>query len=264
MKKNIIPIITLLIIITILSGCTSNISTTDKEENEKISLLVYSGAGLRLPMEKIQEVYEEKNNIEIQFTFAGSAHNLGQIELINKGDVYIPGSNYYYESANEKGLSDYKQDVAYHIPVIAVPKENPANIEKLSDLSNPNTKIVLGDKKATAIGKLTQKILKINNLTESIESNIVAKAGTVNELVVYLSMNQADASIIWEDNVLGVEEVKIIQIKKNENIIKTIPACTLKCSENKIKAEAFVNFIASNEGKAIFEECGFEPIESKK
>jgi len=261
MKRKIGFILTLVLVITMVVSCAS---AKTNNATGKISLLVYSGAGLRIPMDKIKNVYENNNNVEIQLTYAGSAHNLSQIELINKGDVYIPGANYYYESANEKGLSNYKLDVAYHIPVIAVPKENLANINSLTDLSNPNIKIILGDEGATAIGKLSQKIFKENNLTEKINDNIVAKAATVNELVVYLSMNQADASLIWEDNVLNVEEIKIIPIEESKNIIKTIPACTLTCSENSEEAKAFVDFIASEEGKNIFEECGFKSIESSK
>jgi len=118
------------------------------------SLLVYSGAGLRKPMDEIGKVFEEKYNVRIEYSYAGSAQNLSQIELTGKGDVYTPGAMYYGQQAIDKGLVVNTQDVAYHIPVIAVPKGNPAGIEKVEDLAKPGVKVVLGDKKACAIGKV--------------------------------------------------------------------------------------------------------------
>jgi len=225
------------------------------------TLLVYSGAGLRKPMNEIGKVFEEKYGVQINYTYAGSAQNLIQLQLVGEGDVYVPGALYYYEQAKEKGLTIYEKDVAYHIPVIAVPKGNPANIKNLNDLCRDGVELVLGDEKAAAIGKVTQKILKVNNIVEEVNKNVVAKTATVNELVLYIAMEQADGSIIWEDNVIGVEDIEIIRIAKEKNIIKTIPVCVLSFTEKKELAVEFVDFVASKAGKDIFEKYGFKPLE---
>jgi len=231
-----------------------------KNDSEK-SLLVYSGAGLRKPMNEIGKVFEEEFGVQINYTYAGSAQNLSQLQLASEGDVYIPGSRYYYEQAAEKGLTVYEKDVAYHIPVIAVPKGNPGNIKSLKDLTKDGIEIVLGDEKSAAIGKVCQKILKNMNIAEDVNKNIVAKAATVNELVVYIAMNQADAAIIWEDNVKGVEDIEIVRIAEENNEIKTIPICVLEFSEQEELAIDFVDFVASQKGKSIFEKHGFKPVE---
>ncbi len=120
--------------------------------------------------------------------------------------------------------------------------------------------MILGDPKSAAIGKITKKLLEENELYEGVENNTIALTATVNELVVYITMGQCDAAIIWEDNVKGIEEVEIIQIPKEINMIKTIPVCTLKSSDKKEIAQKFVDFIVSDEGKEIFEKHGFESI----
>ena len=56
--------------------------------------------------------------------------------------------------AKEKGITDYEQRVAYHVPVIAVPEGNPTGITSLADLAKPGVTIIRGDSKAAAIGKL--------------------------------------------------------------------------------------------------------------
>jgi molybdate transport system substrate-binding protein len=224
----------------------------------KDMLLVYSGAGMRKPMDKIGAAFGKKYGVAVNYNYAGSNTLLSQIELTKEGDVYMPGATMYVNKAKEKAFVDYENLIIYHIPVIAVPEGNPAKITNLKDLTKPKVKVVLGDSKAAAIGKLGNKILKENKIYKEIQKNIIATAGTVNELVVYISMRQADASIIWKASLPGTEDrTDIVEIPKKENLIKVIPIGRLIFSKNKKMAKEFADFVASSEGKKIFEKCGF-------
>ncbi|WMW23431.1 substrate-binding domain-containing protein [Methanolobus mangrovi] len=145
----------------------------------------------------------------------------------------------------------------YHVPVIITPPENPANISSLDDLTNDGVSVVFGDSEAAAIGVLCQKMLTNKGIYEHVEENVVAKGATVNELVTYVSLGQADASTVWEDLVRDNEDVNMIEIPEGDNIIKIVPIATLKSSENPELADEFVQFVISDEGKAVFEEYGF-------
>ena len=224
----------------------------------KDMLLVYSGAGMRKPMDKIGITFEKKYNVAVNYNYAGSNTLLSQIELIKRGDCYMPGATMYINKAREKGFVDYERPVAYHIPVIAVLEGNPGKIRSLKDLTKPGVKVIFGDPKAAACGKIANKILRKNNIYNKVWKNVVATAGTVNELVVYICMGQTDASIIWKASLLGTEDkTGIIEIPKKQNCIKVIPIGRLTFSENKETAKKFVDFVASDEGKEIFEKCGF-------
>jgi len=237
-------------------GC----SKSSKETN---TLLVYSGAGLRKPMDEIGKTFEKQYGIQIQYNYEGSAQNLSQIELSQEGDVYIPGAKHYIKSCLDKGYVKYTKDVVLHIPVIAVPKGNPANIKSLEDLTNKNVEVILGDERAAAIGRVAQKMLKKNNIRDRVEKNVVTKDATVNEVVVHITMAQGDAAIVWEDNVAGNDEVDIVRIDPEKNLIKTIPIGALTFSEKNEMAKKFVNFVASEKGKEIFEKHGFKRIGKK-
>jgi molybdate transport system substrate-binding protein len=243
-------------------GESSAVENTAKinSENKNETLIVYCGAGLRKPMDEIAQIYAEKFNVQIEYSYAGSAQNLTQLELMQEGDLYIPGAYSYFESAQEKGLTENAQNIVYHTPVIAVPAGNPANITCLDDLTKEGVKIVLGDERSAAIGKVSQKILDKKGILEAVEANVVAKDATVNEVLVHIAMEQADACIIWEDNAQGVEEIEVVQINKEDNSIKTIPVCVLTFSEKKEAASAFANYLSSEEGVKIFKKHGFEPI----
>jgi molybdate transport system substrate-binding protein len=244
----------------VFAGCVEEETATKAS-----SIMVYSGAGMRKPMDEISPLFEQKYGVAVKYNYGGSNTLLSQIELTQQGDVYMPGATMYIDKAKEKGYVDYEQLVAYHIPVIAVPEGNPADVTCLNDLAKPEVKVVFGDPEAAAIGKNGNKILEKNGLFDAVDANVIARSATVNELVVYLCMRQADASIIWKASLLGTEnETDIIEIPKEQNIIKVIPIGTLTFSENKEYAKLFVDFVASAEGKAVFEKYGFTAYPNEK
>lgn len=249
-------------------GCAnSNPDNKNAEESKPAveqpqeTLLVYSGAGLKKPMDEIGTLFEDKYNVKIEYSYAGSAQNLSQIELSGKGDAWAPGDISYAKTAQEKDLLTSMKNIVYHIPVIAVPEGNPAGIKSLQDLGKPGVKVVLGDEKACAIGQVCVKLFAGNNLTDAVKSNTVATTATVNELLVYLTMKQADATIVWEDNVYGAEDVEAVSIPEQQNKIKTVPICTLKSSQDPEMAQQFADFVAGPEGKAVFTKYGFKTID---
>lgn len=266
MKKRLAIILAVLMVL-VLVGCSqdnkgvNNSTSESKEQKEKMqSLRVYSGAGLRKAMDEIGREFQEEFNVQVNYNYAGSAQNLSQIELSQQGDVYIPGAAHYIKTAMEKGFVKYSKDVVYHIPVIGVPKGNPANISKLEDLAKPGVKLVLGDERAAAIGRVAQKMLKKNGLLEAAEENVVTKDATVNEVVMHTAMEQGDASIVWKDNIFNTEKVEAIEIPKDKNLIKRVPIGALTFSKNPELAKKFVDFVASDKGKTIFEKYGFKAI----
>lgn len=268
-KKHIIVFLLLISCILFL-GCVDSTSDSVGYQDESVPdsgnlgeqvseepLLVYCGAGMRKPMDEIGVLFEEEYGVPVQYNYAGSNTLLTQIELTGEGDVYMPGATYYFEVAAEKGFVDNSSNVAYHVPVIITPLDNPANIDSLDDLANDDVSVVLGDPQAAAIGVLCDKMLTKKGIYNQTEDNVVARGATVNELVTYITLGQADASIVWEDLVRNNDAVNVIEIAEDDNIIKIVPIATLTTSENPEIAAEFVDFVVSDEGHSIFEEYGF-------
>ena len=118
-------------------------------------------------------------------------------------------------------------------------------------------KVALGDAEANAVGKTAVGIIKKNGL-EAINDNVFATMATVNELVVAIANGEADVAIVTEDSIRFNEDVELVEIPEDENIDQIIPAGTLTNSEHPDLAQKFVDFIASAEGKAIFEKAGYK------
>ncbi len=258
MKKTTILAVTILFCSVIVHGCIGKPaqSVTGKPE----SLLVYCGAGMRAPMNELGIQFEQEYGVKVICNYAGSGHLLNQIELAQKGDVYQPGAMYYSTIAREKDFIDYEKSVAYHVPVIVVPKGNPANITGPDDLTNPGVRVALGDPDACAIGRLTDKILEKNEIADAVLDNTVVYGTTVNALILYVAGGDVGAAITWEETALiAPNETTVIEIPTEENIIQTIPIGTLTFSENKESAEEFILFVTSDYGKAVYVKYGFTP-----
>jgi len=249
------------VIVIVAIATISGIAYWNQVSESQESIMVYSGAGLRKPMDEIGAVFENEYGIQVNYNYAGSNTLLSQIQTVERGDVYMPGATYYIETADNKGFIDEKKLVAYHTPVIAVPKGNPENIDGLKDLTENSVKVIMGDPGACAIGRLGYKILEMNGIKEEVEKNVVTKAATVNEIVMMIAQSQADAGIIWRANIYGVKKAEIENIAEENNKIKKIPIGSLSFSQKSEKAEKFVEFV-SVKGKEVFENYGFLSYEN--
>ncbi|MEW8960007.1 MAG: molybdate ABC transporter substrate-binding protein [Moorella sp. (in: firmicutes)] len=249
--------------VLVLAGCGK--SEVQPEPSGKVTaghtLLVYSGAGLKNPVEEIGTAFQAKTGIKINYTFGGAAQLNNQIILTQQGDVYLPGDVAELKPVKEKDLVAWEKDVVYHIPVLAVPKGNPAGIRQLADLARPGTKVALGDSKTVPIGKLADQLLKEKGLLEAVNKNVVVRTPTANELVVYLSTGQADAAIIWEENARSVKDkIEVLAIPELRECVKTVPVAVLTCSQEKELAQQLAEFYTSADACQIWQKWGYKPV----
>ncbi|MDN7024708.1 molybdate ABC transporter substrate-binding protein [Methanoculleus sp. FWC-SCC1] len=256
-RQNILAILTLVLAGCILfTGCTGTQSTTVTEPADE-TLFVYSGAGLKAPMQEIGTVFGEKYGVTVEYTYAGSGALITQMELAQKGDVFIPGGTPDYAIAVNKGLvSDDPQYVAYHVPVIAVAKGNPKKITCVEDFTKSGVKVALGGINETAIGKAGDKLFKKHGIADAVEENVVLRAPTINELIVAMNMGTADATLITIDK-MNVQTMEAIELPLEDNMALIVPIGTTTFTKKADLAGQYIDFVASDEGKAIFARHGF-------
>ncbi|MDD4588794.1 MAG: molybdate ABC transporter substrate-binding protein [Heliobacteriaceae bacterium] len=269
MRKRIVLGLIIVFLLSLgITGCRQEKPVTTPENqagnNQAATLLVYAGAGIRQPLDEIGKAFEDKYQVQVQYTYAGSAQNCTQISMLKKGDLFVPGSAEDLDPLKAEKMITKEQPLVQHIPVIAVPKDNPAGVKSLEDLTKPGAKVALGDPAANPIGKLADKMLTEQNLLAAVNKNVVVRTPTVNELVVYLSTGQADAAIVWEENVVNAgDKIATFAIPPGQNKIKTIPVAVLSCTETPELADKYVAFCL-NEGMNIFTKHGYKPVKKQE
>ena len=227
-------------------------------------LVIFSGAGLMKPMEEMRRNFEGAESVKVDVHYGSSGEIFGMLAAGQPCDVIIPGAEKYTMDALENGWveKDTIKKLVLHIPVIGVPKGNPAGIKSLDDLTRKGVKVALGDPKAPAIGRVSKKMLTQAGLWEKVQPNIEVYAPTVNQLLIYVALGQVDATIVWKDFTAWAEgkgKIATVDIDRARNDIKTIPTAVCTKASNKGLAVKFNNYIASPEGMAVWKKWGFEP-----
>ena len=215
-------------------------------------LRVYCGAGMQKPFQKIADAFKEKTGCDVQVTYANAAQIQTQIKTAQEGDFFIAGSEQEVKPVQES-VKESKALVK-HIPVLAVSKGNPKGIDGLKSLTRSDVRVVMGDAQSTAIGKLSEKVFQDAGIKEAL--HITSTTTTAPQMATLLSLQEADAAILWKEN-CG-DGVEIVPTEEMKPYIKTIPAARLKFQPDNRAADAFSAFLDSDEAHAIWTSFGYE------
>lgn len=228
---------------------------------ESAVLSIFAAAGAKPAVDEICRLFQEAYGIRVEVTYGGGGEVLSQMTLSKRGDLYIAPEQSFMEKATEKQAIDPATvaSVAYLIPVIAVPKGNPANIQTLADLARPGIEVAVTRPETTLLGRYTPEIFAKAGLAEEISKNIVTEAARPDNLLTMLIMEQVDAGILWHFYaVQNDDEIENICLSPEQltGIGEMQIAVTAYCRDADAARE-FIDFITSAEGKAVFQQLGY-------
>jgi molybdate transport system substrate-binding protein len=233
----------------VTSGVTSGAGA-----KKSARLLLYCGAGIRPAADEIVRAFERQHGVTVECDYDGSERLLSRIKLSQTGDAFMPGDVHYVEQAAAEGLVRRYENACYFIPVILVQKGNPKGIRSLADLTRPGVDVGLGNPETCAIGRRSARLFDNYGLSmDDVLANVKFQAVTVNDLGNHIKLKQLDAVIVWDAMAAYfADDGEIVPIPRDKNVTSTVAAGVLKCSQNPDLAGELVDFIASDQGKAIF------------
>ncbi|NPV47112.1 MAG: molybdate ABC transporter substrate-binding protein [Armatimonadetes bacterium] len=233
---------------------------------KRVVLYMYCGAGIRPMMDAAIEAFKQvRPNVRIDVGYAGSGCLLGQLTFGKRGDLYMPGEDFYLNQAMDRGYIASSKPIGYFEPVLLVAKGNPKNIKTLQDLTRPGLKVALGDAKACAVGLTADRLLGKAGLAEKVEKNVAVRHGNVPELGNAVKFRTIDVSIVW--NVTATQQLEdcdSIPIDRKYYEPSLAPIGLLKFSKHSEEAQAFIDFLAGPEGQKIVADSGMTPAAGSK
>ncbi|MCX8083469.1 MAG: molybdate ABC transporter substrate-binding protein [Calditerrivibrio sp.] len=225
----------------------------------KETITIFAGAASKPPTEEVAKLFEKKTGIKVDIIFGGSGYVLSQMELSKTGDLYFPGSSDYMEVAKKKGLilADTERYVVYLVPAINVQKGNPKKITSLKDLTKHGIKVAIANPEGVCVGSYAVEIVEkfLNKKEkEQFRKNIINYTESCEKTATAISLKAVDAVIGWSVfEHWDSNRIETIKLKKDEILrIGYIPIAVTKYSKNKDLALRFIDFLTSEEGKAIF------------
>jgi molybdate transport system substrate-binding protein len=251
-RYTVMALLMLVLIILPVIACSGPSSST---------LTVFAAAGAKPALDDICQQYEVKYGTIVEVTYGGGGEVLSQLELDRSGDVYVAPEQSFMEKAvvKELVLPETVVNIAYMVPVIAVPLDNPQSIESLQDLARPGVRVAVTRQETTLLGRYAPEIFEKAGLAEEIEKNIVTESARPDSLLTALVMGKVDAGILW--NFYGVQaadEISVIYLEPEQLTgVGEMRAAITAFTENEDEAQRFIDFLRSSGGKQTFEEMGY-------
>ncbi|MBI5709145.1 MAG: substrate-binding domain-containing protein [Candidatus Eisenbacteria bacterium] len=195
-----------------------------------------------------------------ELTFAGSGCLLAQAELSGRGDLFIPGELLYIEQARARGLAGPPVPIAVLRPVIAVARGNPLRIRGLADLARRGVRVGLGDPQSVAVGIVAERLLAARRDRAAILANVRTRALNVNEIGSQIALGALDAGVVWDASVpLFAGKLEAVSPAEMAGERSVVAGAVLATARSRGAAEAFLAFLASEDGAAIFRSYGYLP-----
>jgi molybdate transport system substrate-binding protein len=224
-----------------------------------VRLLFQAGAGHRAALDEIAEVFQRHHpDLRVDFQYNRSGYFLKNMARSKKGDLYMPGGEFYLLQAQNRGfLKDYHPETdiaAWFIPVIITPDGNPKNIRSIADFTVPGVRVGLGDSiEACSIGRWHEKIFNKAGIWDNVRKNTTVRAICISELCNACRQKEIDATIVWTNAaILFLKEIDIVPLAPEYRTAIKLPAAVLSFSGHPEKAKSFRDFILSDKGKTIF------------
>jgi molybdate transport system substrate-binding protein len=190
------------------------------------------------------------------------------MRISKTGDVFIPGSPEYLVQGTELGVvnktSSHLRILAYLVPAIIVQNGNPKNITSLEDLSRPGLRVGIGDPQSVCVGLYAKEILEKAGIWENVSKNIAVYAQSCDATAALIPAKAVDAIVGWHVfQAWTPDKADIVWIApSNIPRISFIAGAVSSFVEDRRSAEAFLDFLTSNDAQTIWARYGYFANES--
>lgn len=227
---------------------------------EDAALVVYCAAGLKPPIEAAARAYEQASGVTVQLQYGGSGTLLSNLRVAGRGDLFVAADNHYLELARTHGLLAESIPLAHQVPVIAVPKGNPARVQSVEDLLR--LRVALANPDAAAVGAVVRELLGASGLWTRLEQHTRVFKPTVTDVANDVKLGAVDAGIVWDATVRQYPELEAVAVPEFAKGRQEVAIGVLKSARHPAAALRFARFVGAPEkGLPEFARLGYQPVE---
>jgi len=160
-------------------------------------ILVLCGGSMRPPMEDLISAWKVAHpDAKIAASYGGSAEFLAQIQMANRGDIFVCHDPFMPWAAAHDLIAEWFT-AAYLDVAIAVPKGNPKGIHSLEDLARPGIRLGIGDRKHSTTGVIAASIIRQVPYGKSLLKNVALETHGAQRHCTAVATGALDAAIVW-------------------------------------------------------------------
>lgn len=194
-----------------------------------------------------------------KYTFGGSGALETDIEQGAPADVFAAASPKQPAALLAKGLVEQPVEFATNTLVLIVPKDNPAHIKSVNDITRPGVKLVICNS-TVPCGDYAQTAFKNLGITTAAMKNVVSQTTDVTQTVAEVALGQADAGFVYITDADAAQgKVSVIRLPTQAKPGAEDFIAVVKSAPHPAAAKAFVALILSPAGQAKLRAAGFGP-----
>lgn len=236
---------------------------------ETRELTVFAATSLREVFQTIALTFEKQHpNLKVHFNFAGSQDLRVQIEHGAKVDVFASADWKHMKSLASQGMVAEPAVFARNLPVVVVPKNNPAKVTSFAELAKVKHLVVGAPE--VPIGAYTETLFtaaeKTNgkDFADKVRAHVRSRELNVRQVLTKVAMGEGDAGIVYKTDALTMpDKVQIIEIPLAINVVAEYPIAALQAAPQPDLAREFVKLVLSKAGEQVLAAAGFDMAETR-
>lgn len=253
-RKGMVRGLFLLCIVILMSGCEK------KRETKRIELKILAAASMTDVMEEIAERYEKENEaVELMFSFDSSGTLKTQIEQGAPADVFLSAAVKQMDELQKAGFMEDASivNILENKVVLIKPTDSELDLNFFADVAKEQVKMAAIGNADVPVGQYTEEIYRNLGLWDTVyqKANLAAN---VRQVLDWVASGNADCGIVYATDA-RMEPAVTVVCEAPEGTCKNVvyPAGVVKASRHKKEANAFLDYLRTDDAKKLFETYGF-------
>lgn len=284
MKKQMVSVVLTLALVFGLAACGQEKPEDDRtkdesaESEENVELTVFAAASMTETLTQLGERYTKENpHVTVNFNFDSSGTLKTQIQEGAVCDLFLSAGQKQMDQLDNKAdpavntegldfvLEDSRTDILENKVTLCVAEKNQEKIKTFDDLARAleqeDILMAMGNADVP-VGQYTQKILEYYGLEEEelAGAGKISYGSNVKEVTTQISEGSVDCGVIYCTDAYSAG-LAVADYAAPEMCGQVIyPAAVLKTSEHEEEAQAFLDYLQTEESMEVFEKVGFSPV----
>lgn len=263
----------------LLAGCSTGTSETKTDvgsaaaPKETVELHIFAAASMQETLEQIQKDYKDiAPSVELVLNLDSSGTLKTQIEEGADCDVFISAAQLQMDqldteadkAVNTDGLdfidSTTRVDLLENKVVLVVPEGNPKDIQSFEDIATKADLVSLGNDDVP-VGQYSKEILNHLGVMDQLEAeNKITYGSNVKEVTTQVAEGSADCGIVYETDAFSAKLESVDKADADLCSPAIYPAAVMKNSAHADEAQAFLDYLKTDEASKVFQSVGFQTL----
>lgn len=212
---------------------------------------------------EVSQRFGTAQNVKVYCNFAGSSTLQRQIEKGAPADVFVSASPNQMDALQQKGLiyEESRRGILNNRLVLVAPVNSSVSLTDVGMLPQDSIeRIAIGEPNSVPAGIYGREALAQLGVWDAVQAKLIP-AADVRSTLAYVESGEVDVGVVYHTDAKISKKVRIIyRFPASRHSPIVYPAAVLRDTGRRVLAQAFLEYLQTDEVAAIFEKYGFSVV----